>query len=219
MASNHSHTVDDDSEIWDSMAVAHSEHWMQEDTQVTKRDITPSQVSEFSQDEAEAIFIESGEFGDVKSMRALLSTFPHIINCADSDGYTALHRASYNGHRDAIQFLLEQGADTSARTQDGWQPLHCACKWNKHVVVEMLLQHGVDVNCQTNGGLTPTHMAASNSQSRDVLALLLTHFNSDVSVPSLNGDLAQQVALRYGNLHYLFEVKEKYLEFRFNDID
>lgn len=207
---------DRDDEIWDSMAVSHSEYWMNEDTKQLKRELTPSQLSSLTKAQAEELLLEAGENGDTGTIQRILSIFPNITNYQDDDGYTALHRAAYNGHTEAIKLLIEYGADIGSRTKDGWQPLHCACKWNKTLSVETLLQHGADPNSQSHGGLTPLHMAASNNQSRDILSILLMHSVTDTAVVSCSGDVAQQVALRYGNLGYLFEMKEKCLDFTFN---
>ncbi|KAI6646443.1 Ankyrin repeat domain-containing protein 49-like [Oopsacas minuta] len=207
---------DRDDEIWDSMAVAHSEYWMQEDNKPLKKQLSTSQLNSLTQEQAEELLLEAGENGDTDSIRHIHSIFPSIINSRDSDGYTALHRAAYNGHKQAIELLLDCGADINNRTMDGWQPLHCACKWNKTSAVEVLLQNGADPNSQSAGGLTPLHMAASNNQSRDIMSILLMHSATDCNIVSSSCDTAHQVALRYGNLGYLFEIKEKCLDFSFH---
>ena len=127
---------DRDDEIWDSMAVSHSEYWMNEDTKQLKRELTPSQLSSLTKAQAEELLLEAGENGDTGTIQRILSIFPNITNYQDDDGYTALHRAAYNGHTEAIKLLIEYGADIGSRTKDGWQPLHCACKWNKTLSVE-----------------------------------------------------------------------------------
>lgn len=82
---------------------------------------------------------------------------PHIhracIACLkkDEDGYTPLHRASYNGRLRAIGYLLSQNADVSARTEDGWTALHCAARWAKPKAVTLLLENGADINATTKG--------------------------------------------------------------------
>ena len=208
-----------DDEIWDSMSVAHSEYWMQKDSnsRVVRKQLTASQVSVLAQEEAAELLLEAGENGDTESICLILSEFPHSVNSQDADGYTALHRAAYNGHTEAVQLLISSGANIDARTMDGWHAIHCACKWNKTSVVELLLQEGADPNSQTNGGLTPLHMAASNNLSRDVLVILLMHSSIDTALVSSSGDVAEQVAVRYGNLGYLFQVRDKCLDFTFKE--
>lgn len=54
-----------------------------------------------------------------------------IHKCHDEDLYTPLHRASYSGHVNIVQLLIDRGADVRARTIDGWEPIHSACRWGE----------------------------------------------------------------------------------------
>lgn len=44
------------------------------------------------------------------------------VNLQDTDGLTALHYASSCGHKDALELLLENGADTGITNEDGETP-------------------------------------------------------------------------------------------------
>ena len=73
-------------------------------------------------------------------VRSLLSSDPALVQHADSDGYTALHRAAYSDHYEVLELLLEEGgADPLATTEDGWTALHSAARWNCARCVERLL--------------------------------------------------------------------------------
>ena len=78
----------------------------------------------------EAYFLTCCEVGNIENMRKLLDLRPDLISVKDSDGYTALHRASYNGHVSIISELINADANIEAVTEDGWHPLHCACRWS-----------------------------------------------------------------------------------------
>ena len=80
--------------------------------------------------EIDEFFLTCCESGSLENVKKLLEFKTDLINVKDSDGYTALHRASYNGHLDVISQLISSGASVVARTDDGWQPLHCACRWS-----------------------------------------------------------------------------------------
>lgn len=79
------------------------------------------------------VMLESCENGILDHVVQILDKDPSLINCTDEDGYSPLHRASYNGHLDVVRVLLERGADVRAITEDGWQPLHCACRWGEYL--------------------------------------------------------------------------------------
>ncbi|XP_070561482.1 ankyrin repeat domain-containing protein 49-like [Ptychodera flava] len=156
-------------------------------------------------------FLWAAENNHLDIITELLEKNQSLINVQDDDGYTPLHRASYNGHLQAIELLLKNGADVKARTQDGWQPLHSACKWNNAEAASLLLQNGSDINSQTNGGQTPLHLAASNVDGRDTLELLLMHRFIDINITNGANETAFDIAKRSGNFGYLFDIHAKQL--------
>ena len=79
------------------------------------------------------LMLKSCEKGILDHVVQLLDKDPSLVKCRDEDGYSPLHRASYNGHADVVRILLERGADVTAVTEDGWQPLHCACRWGEYL--------------------------------------------------------------------------------------
>jgi len=135
-----------------------------------------------------------------------------LINYRDSDGYTALHRASYSNHPEMVLKLLERGADVAAETsEDQWKPLHSACRWNAAACAEILMAWGADVNALTQGNQTPLHLAAFAGNSRDTLQLLIMH--PDLNPLSFNcqQDTAKDIALRNGNCVDLFELVQPHV--------
>lgn len=84
------------------------------------------------------------------------------------DGFTALHYAVKAGPYDAVQYLIDRGFDTHAKTNDGSSTLHCAVDQEVfevgNEIVKLLLQSGVDpCNCR-NDGMTPIHLLLSRMQ-------------------------------------------------------
>lgn len=143
----------------------------------------------------------AAEKGRLLELSNLLGIDASLISFADSDGYTALHRASYGGHKDCIKYLLKYGANIEAKTTDGWTPLHCAARWNNIEVAEYLLERGADINAKSSGGNTPLHLAASNgrySLTCDLVQLLLYHPNCDFRLRNDSGDTAFDIAKRSG---------------------
>uniref|UniRef100_A0A8C0UR47 Ankyrin repeat and sterile alpha motif domain-containing protein 1B-like n=1 Tax=Cyanistes caeruleus TaxID=156563 RepID=A0A8C0UR47_CYACU len=75
------------------------------------------------------------------------------INCTDSSGYTALHHAALNGHKDIVLKLLQYEASTNVADNKGYFPIHLAA-WRGDVdIVKILIHHGPShsrVNEQVN---------------------------------------------------------------------
>ena len=136
-----------------------------------------------------------------------------ILDFRDSDGYTALHRASYNGHLPVVEYLLTVGAIVNSRTNDGWQPIHCACRWNKVEVASLLLQNGAIINSQTNGKQTPLHLASSNINAYATLECLLLHPDLNPSLINDKGEIAFDLASSLSKNAYLFEMVDECINF------
>ncbi|XP_029338837.1 ankyrin repeat and sterile alpha motif domain-containing protein 1B [Mus caroli] len=64
------------------------------------------------------------------------------VNCTDSSGYTALHHAALNGHKDIVLKLLQYEASTNVADNKGYFPIHLAA-WKGDVeIVKILIHHG-----------------------------------------------------------------------------
>ncbi len=74
---------------------------------------------------------------------------------------------------DAVQLLLDAGANVSIKNQWGRTPLHVAARRGCFDVAELLLDAGADPNATTNEGWTPMHVAARSGQ-KSMLDLLET---------------------------------------------
>ena len=51
-----------------------------------------------------------------------------------------------------VRWLVNRGAQISARTQDGWEPLHAAAHGGHMAVVQWLVEHGADIRARANNG-------------------------------------------------------------------
>jgi ankyrin repeat protein len=98
--------------------------------------------------------------------------------------YTALMAAAGNGDLDAVNCLLDHGADGKARTPTGFTALIGAALSGNAKVVALLLERGADPNavCELERGIlqTPAGVAASMGHA-DCLRLLMAA-GADVNV-------------------------------------
>mmetsp|Transcript_20960 Transcript_20960/g.35139 ORF Transcript_20960/g.35139 Transcript_20960/m.35139 type:complete len:206 (+) Transcript_20960:79-696(+) len=74
-------------------------------------------------------------------------------------GQTPLMKAVLSGKLQAVQFLLEKGANVSIGEQDGYTPMHGAGFQGRAEIAKVLIAHGLDVNDKHTDGHTPIQRA------------------------------------------------------------
>ncbi|XP_045868048.1 ankyrin repeat and sterile alpha motif domain-containing protein 1B isoform X10 [Meles meles] len=123
------------------------------------------------------------------------------VNCTDSSGYTALHHAALNGHKDIVLKLLQYEASTNVADNKGYFPIHLAA-WKGDVeIVKILIHHGPShsrVNEQNNENETALHCAAQYGHS-DVVAVLLEEL-TDPTIRNSKLETPLDLAALYGRL-------------------
>ena len=95
--------------------------------------------------------------GDLPSARILVAAGADVDD-ADAWGVSAAVLAAHGGHRELLEFLLENGADPNA-ADAGFAALHDAVMRNDSRMVAALLAHGADPN-QLLLTWTPTRRAS-----------------------------------------------------------
>ncbi|XP_037316109.2 ankyrin repeat and sterile alpha motif domain-containing protein 1B isoform X6 [Pungitius pungitius] len=123
------------------------------------------------------------------------------VNCTDSTGYTPLHHASLNGHRDVVLKLLQFEASADQADSKGCFPLHLAA-WRGDVdIVRILLRHGSShcrVNQQNHERETALHCAAQYGHS-EVVSVLLQEL-TDPTMRNSQQETPLDLAALYGRL-------------------
>ncbi|KAM9704867.1 ankyrin repeat and sterile alpha motif domain-containing protein 1B isoform 3-T3 [Menidia menidia] len=123
------------------------------------------------------------------------------VNCTDSSGYTPLHHASLNGHRDVVLKLLQFEASTNVADSKGCFPLHLAA-WRGDVdIVRILIHHGPShcrVNQQNHERETALHCAAQYGHS-EVVSVLLQEL-TDPTMRNNRQETPLDLAALYGRL-------------------
>jgi ankyrin repeat protein len=94
------------------------------------------------------------------------------IEARDQENNTILHIASYYGHENFVEYLLDKGANTDAVNNDGRIPLHLASQLGHVKVVKQLLDKGHKSSARDKWGLSPLHRAAYKGH-KEIVKLLL----------------------------------------------
>jgi ankyrin repeat protein len=89
-------------------------------------------------------------------------------------GWTALHWASAERHKEIIRLLLQYGANPNHADYENWSPLWISLRFEDEKTVQLLLEHGADSNLQDHRGQTMLY-EASTLGFQDIASLLLTH--------------------------------------------
>ncbi|CAE7183604.1 unnamed protein product [Symbiodinium pilosum] len=157
-----------------------------------------------------------GQHGRMPLHKASEKAFPHLIKTlcearADPDGRdqfgeTALHVLAKSGSWDdsipksrrceAIQMLLQHGADVHAVNPRGRGVLHLAVTEHDAPAIETLIEGMADVNAQDLAGFTPL-MWAAGRDGADCVKMLLD-CEADMNVKAARGQTAMTFALTNG---------------------
>uniref|UniRef100_A0A3B3ZH22 Ankyrin repeat and sterile alpha motif domain containing 1B n=1 Tax=Periophthalmus magnuspinnatus TaxID=409849 RepID=A0A3B3ZH22_9GOBI len=145
---------------------------------------------------------KKGILGSGSPLPNLLSMWKGLnVNCTDSSGYTPLHHASLNGHREVVLRLLQFEASTNVADSKGCFPLHLAA-WRGDVdIVRILIHHGPShcrVNQQNHERETALHCAAQYGHS-EVVSVLLQEL-TDPTMRNSRQETPLDLAALYGRL-------------------
>jgi cytohesin len=88
---------------------------------------------------------------------------------------------------DLVRFLIEHGADATARDESGSTPLIQASFGGDADLVRILIEHGADAAAQDMFGSTPLHrLSRSGDENVDLVRFLIEH-GADVTAQDKDG--------------------------------
>ena len=109
---------------------------------------------------------------DSDALQRFVDADPSCATNAADGGQTPLHFAACLNDTEAIDILLEAGADPEARNDKTRTPLHLAAHSNACDAITVLLSRGADIKATTRGGLSVAHFAAASGHA-EALDLLI----------------------------------------------
>ena len=112
--------------------------------------------------------------------------------------YTALHIAAISGNTEAINLLLDAGADAAKLARDGATPLHLAMYYERVPAIEVLLKKVPElVNIPCNG-MSPLFSACKRGNIQ-IIKILLSMENIDVNQVEPDGKTPLYAACMAGS--------------------
>ncbi|KAL6557209.1 hypothetical protein OROMI_017559 [Orobanche minor] len=109
----------------------------------------------------------AARYGDIDDVKSIASAGVSL-DSKNSEGRTALHMASANGHHDIVDYLIQSGVEVNVSNTEKNTPLHWACL-NGHIeVVKHLVLAGAGLSLLNSHERTPIDEAIS-SRKMDVI--------------------------------------------------
>ena len=144
---------------------------------------------------------QAAYFGNTKQIALLLGGKAKVkVDAPDTiTGQTPFALAAMNGHRKAVEALLEGGAELNKQGHGGQTALHLACA-NEHIeLVEWLIEAKADIEVEDDAGNSPMNEAARNGHLKIVDILCeaggnMEHANKAGCTPFLNSTLTNKGA-------------------------
>ena len=128
-------------------------------------------------------FVTACFFGHLSSLTSLLEK--ELPNDQDTAG-RGLYWAARMGHRDVVDYLLQNGVLPDSKVVDGQTPLVAAAQFDHVQLVELFLENDdTDVNFRSRRGRTPLSVAAGNGHL-GIVTRLLQHKRIQPDLPDFD---------------------------------
>lgn len=109
-------------------------------------------------------------YGDMEGLRAYTADSDQLNALDPTLGVTPLGWTALGNEPEATKYLLEMGADPSARYLDRNTPLHTACFFGRAEVAELLLRAGADLDAVSAAGERPADSMRHDQQTTEFIA-------------------------------------------------
>lgn len=141
---------------------------------------------------------EAAALGRVDRLAKLTALDPRAVDAFAADGFTPLHLAAFFAQPEAVNLLLQRGANPElvSRNPMSLRAIHSATAGGSAEILEKLLQSGAHPNVRQSGGFTALHAAATAGRL-DMVHLLLAN-GADPTLTTDEGKTAFDLATTSG---------------------
>jgi len=115
------------------------------------------------------LFVEAALESDLYALKDLLENYkvPVDVDHKSMPGFTALHLACRKGRLEAVEWLLENGADIEKTDEKGRTALYHAVKGGEEEILRFLIKKGANLDTTTTRrGLTALQKAIVKRQTK-----------------------------------------------------
>ena len=156
---------------------------------------------------------DAARYGSIDDVKKYLNDGTVDVNGKDSYGWTALHKACHEGHRDIAELLLDHGADIEVRSSTNSTPLMMASHNDRAASTTRLLLHrGCAINADNGYGHTALHNTC-NTGAPKCAKELLAH-GADTSIKDSNRktpfDIAKESNHQYVSTPFEIATEKKH---------
>jgi hypothetical protein len=134
------------------------------------------------------------------------------VNQQDKDGFTALMEASWKGHKEIVQMLMQdKRIEINKQDKNGWTALIMASENGHKEIVQMLLEdERIEINQQNEVGKTALMRASQNGHT-EIVEMLLQDERIEINQQDKYGETALILASQKGHTEIvqILETKEK----------
>ncbi len=138
--------------------------------------------------------IDAAEQGDLAVMDDFL-VGNQLVNMRNACLWTPLMMAALNGHYDAVEKLIDKGAEVDMVDKGGYSAMMLAASNNFPFIVEYLIEKGADVNRVENSNGWTALIWSAKQGHEETVQVLLNH-QADKSIM----DLSETTAMEYAQL-------------------
>lgn len=136
--------------------------------------------------------------GATDELLSLLKSGKTGVNLKDRFGNSLLSIACNKGHYEAVNMLLQNGADIATPASNGWSPLHSASEIGHIDICALLLKRGMSINTQNRNGSSPLHLSAYNGHCGTIQYLISQ--GSSVNDLTFHGDTPLHLSCNRGHI-------------------
>ncbi|GBF74247.1 hypothetical protein PA598K_02582 [Paenibacillus sp. 598K] len=148
---------------------------------------------------------EAAAIGYIPRLEELLDYAPELVHEYNYDGFPLLSLAAHFGHGEAVELLLDRGADLHARSRDGSldnMAIHAVIFGGYGELLDLLVARGADIDARCEGklrnGYTVLHVAAYFDQVSIIDRLLA--YGADQTLCNAEGQTPHALALSLGHI-------------------